>query len=140
MLMALRDDIVDSFFPLITRLEKRVDEIEDQIYITRHDDIQKFLWEIETTRRNVASLIRLLIGKANILSTFESITAVREFRTRKIAQAIASNFLSPMYRITSTAFYQSFANVTASSVAQDTILLQLCPSKQFRAGRGLFLL
>jgi magnesium transporter len=70
-LMAYRDDIVDSFFPLITRLEKRVDEIEDQVYTARRGDIQEFLFGIETTRRNVAGLIRLLVGKANILSTFE---------------------------------------------------------------------
>lgn len=70
-LMIRRDDIVDSFAPLITRLEKRVDEIEDLVYITRHDDIQEFLLGIEDTGRNVTSLVRLLIGKINILSTFE---------------------------------------------------------------------
>lgn len=68
---AFIDDIVDSFFPWVALVEKRVDEIEDQVYTTRAENTHDFLAEIELTRKTVSSLTRLLYGKTSILSTFE---------------------------------------------------------------------
>jgi len=62
---------VDSFLPPITLAEKRVTEIEDQVYSARPDDIQVFIREIEENRKTVSSLIRLLSGKNNVLSGFD---------------------------------------------------------------------
>jgi Mg2+ and Co2+ transporter CorA len=62
---------VDSFLPQITLAEKRVTEIEDQVYTARLDDIQAFIREIEENRKTVSSLIRLLSGKNNVLSRFD---------------------------------------------------------------------
>jgi Mg2+ and Co2+ transporter CorA len=62
---------VDSFLPPITLAEKRVTEIEDQVYTARPDDIQAFIREIEESRKTVSSLIRLLSSKNNVLSGFD---------------------------------------------------------------------
>jgi Mg2+ and Co2+ transporter CorA len=62
---------VDSFLPPIALAEKRVTEIEDQVYTARPDDIQAFIREIEESRKSVSSLIRLLSGKNNVLSGFD---------------------------------------------------------------------
>ena len=62
---------MDSFLPLITETEKRVTEIEDQVYTARSDDIQAFVREIEENRKTVSSLVRLLSGKNNVLSGFD---------------------------------------------------------------------
>ena len=66
------DDIVDSFVPSIARIEKSVTQIEDQVYTTRKDDMKAFLWEIESTRHRVLSLIRLLDRKDHVLRGFEN--------------------------------------------------------------------
>jgi len=68
---AFVDDIVDSFNPSINLIEKRVNEIEDQVYTTRKDDKQAFLYDIEEVRKSISSLLRLLSGKTNVLSGFE---------------------------------------------------------------------
>ncbi|KAL2887190.1 putative metal ion transporter C27B12.12c [Ceratocystis lukuohia] len=67
---ALIDDIVDSFAPVIKKLERVVDGIEDSVFIIHDEDSNEFLKSVVTTRRNVTSLIRLLGGKADVLRGF----------------------------------------------------------------------
>lgn len=55
--MTDRDDIVDSFFPFIAKIQKRVDEIEDQVYTTRTDDTKEFLLQIENSRQQVCQFV-----------------------------------------------------------------------------------
>ena len=62
---------MDSFGPSITRIERIVNDIEDQVYTTRKDDMQAFLHEIEEVRKRVSGLIRLLSGKTSVLLGFE---------------------------------------------------------------------
>ncbi|KKA27167.1 hypothetical protein TD95_000382 [Thielaviopsis punctulata] len=67
---ALIDDIVDSFAPVIKKLEHVVDNIEDSVFIIHDEDSNDFLKSVVTTRRNVTALIRLLGGKADVLRGF----------------------------------------------------------------------
>ena len=62
---------MDSFLSPISKVEKRVNQVEDQVYTTRVDDMQAFLCEIEEVRKTVSSLMRLLSGKTNVLLSFE---------------------------------------------------------------------
>lgn len=66
----ISDDIVDSFAPVITQIERDTDQIEDDVFIARTDDMNKFLRKIGTVRKNVMSLMRLLGGKADVLKGF----------------------------------------------------------------------
>jgi Mg2+ and Co2+ transporter CorA len=68
--MACRDDVIDSFTPSITQIERQVNEIDDSVYTTRLDDMQSFLRTIEDARRRVLNLVRLLSSKTDILRTF----------------------------------------------------------------------
>jgi magnesium transporter len=67
---AMIDEIVDSFAPVIARIERDTDQIEDDVFIARSDDMNIFLRKIGTVRRNVMSLMRLLGGKADVLRGF----------------------------------------------------------------------
>jgi magnesium transporter len=67
---ALIDDIVDSFAPVISRLETDTDQIEDEVFIARTDDMAEFLRKIGTARKNTMALMRLLGGKADVLRGF----------------------------------------------------------------------
>jgi magnesium transporter len=67
---ALIDDIVDSFAPVISRLEADTDQIEDEVFIARTDDMAEFLRKIGTARKNTMALMRLLGGKADVLRGF----------------------------------------------------------------------
>ncbi|KAJ4292922.1 hypothetical protein N0V88_005585 [Collariella sp. IMI 366227] len=67
---ALIDDIVGTFFPELIRLELSTATIEDQIYITRPSDHQDFLQQINTARKDVLSLLRLLSNKPDALRAF----------------------------------------------------------------------
>jgi magnesium transporter len=67
---ALIDAIVDSFAPVIAEIEQQADQIEDEVFIARSDDMHDFLRKIGTTRRNVMGLMRLLGGKADVLKGF----------------------------------------------------------------------
>ncbi|KAM7199832.1 hypothetical protein V8F33_004236 [Rhypophila sp. PSN 637] len=67
---ALIDDIVDSFAPVITKLEMETDQIEDDVFIARTDDMAQFLRKIGNARKNVMGLMRLLGGKADVLRGF----------------------------------------------------------------------
>lgn len=64
------DDIVDSFFPIIHRIETEVDAIEDSVFMIREDDSKDFLRRTGRTRRNIIALMRLISGKADILKGF----------------------------------------------------------------------
>ncbi|EAQ89209.1 hypothetical protein CHGG_05828 [Chaetomium globosum CBS 148.51] len=67
---ALIDDIVDAFAPVISRLEADTDQIEDEVFIARTDDMAQFLRKIGTARKNTMALMRLLGGKADVLRGF----------------------------------------------------------------------
>ncbi|KAK4163414.1 magnesium transporter ALR2 [Cladorrhinum sp. PSN259] len=67
---ALIDDIVDSFAPVISTLEHDTDQIEDEVFIARTDDMAQFLRKIGTARKNTMALMRLLGGKADVLRGF----------------------------------------------------------------------
>ncbi|KAL2134224.1 hypothetical protein VTI74DRAFT_729 [Chaetomium olivicolor] len=67
---ALIDDIVDSFAPVISKLEADTDQIEDEVFIARTDDMAQFLRKIGTARKNTMALMRLLGGKADVLRGF----------------------------------------------------------------------
>jgi len=67
---ALIDDIVDSFAPIITNIERETDVIEDQVFIARSDDMHAFLRKIGVARKNVMGLMKLLGGKADVLKGF----------------------------------------------------------------------
>lgn len=64
------DDIVDCFAPVISKIEQETDQIEDQVFIARTDDMHHFLRKIGNVRRNVMGLMRLLGGKADVLKGF----------------------------------------------------------------------
>ncbi|RDL35164.1 putative metal ion transporter C27B12.12c [Venustampulla echinocandica] len=67
---ALIDDIVDSFAPVITRIEHETDSIEDGVFVARQDDMHFFLQRIGMVRKNVMGLMKLLGGKADVLKGF----------------------------------------------------------------------
>src|SRR3569833_3358729 len=64
------DNIVDSFAPVIHKVELDAERIEDEVFIARSTDMQAFLKQIGSNRRNVTSLNRLLGGKAAVLRGF----------------------------------------------------------------------
>jgi magnesium transporter len=51
-------------------IEEETDEIEDQVFIARTDDMQSFLRKIGMVRKNVMGLMKLLGGKADVLRGF----------------------------------------------------------------------
>jgi magnesium transporter len=61
---------VDSFAPVITKLEGDTDQIEDEVFVARTDDMAQFLRKIGIARKNVMALMRLLGGKADVLKGF----------------------------------------------------------------------
>jgi Mg2+ and Co2+ transporters len=69
-LTVLSDDIVDSFAPVISKLEADTDQIEDEVFVARTDDMAQFLRKIGTARKNTMALMRLLGGKADVLRGF----------------------------------------------------------------------
>lgn len=64
------DNIVDSFGPVIHKIELEADAIEDEVFITRTDDTNTFLRRIGILRKNTMALMRLLGGKADVLKGF----------------------------------------------------------------------
>ena len=67
---ALIDNIVDSFAPVISKIESETDHIEDEVFIARNDDMHTFLRKIGMVRKNVMGLMKLLGGKADVLKGF----------------------------------------------------------------------
>lgn len=70
MLTSRSDNIVDSFAPIINQIEREADVIEDEVFISRNDDMQTFLRKIGMARKNVMGLMKLLGGKADVLRGF----------------------------------------------------------------------
>ncbi len=69
-LVALSDDIVDSFAPVIHDTEMQTESLEDEVFVARTNDMHHFLRRIGNTRKNVMGLMRLLGGKADVLRGF----------------------------------------------------------------------
>ncbi|QPC65773.1 hypothetical protein HYE67_008004 [Fusarium culmorum] len=67
---ALINDIVDSFVPVVSKLESEAEALEEQRFISRPDDNYRFLQRISIARNNTTSLMRLLGGKADVLRGF----------------------------------------------------------------------
>jgi magnesium transporter len=61
---------VDSYAPEITKVERETDNIEDEVFITRNEDMQGFLRRIGEIRKTVMGLMKLLGGKAGVLKGF----------------------------------------------------------------------
>lgn len=69
-LIITSDDIVDSFAPSINKIETETDNIEDQVFIARSDDMHDFLRTIGNVRKTTMGLMKLLGGKADVLRGF----------------------------------------------------------------------
>lgn len=67
---AMIDNIVDTFGPVITAIERETDTIEEQVFIARTDDFSSLLRQIGGCRKKVNSLMRLLGGKADVIKGF----------------------------------------------------------------------
>ncbi len=67
---ALIDDIVDCFQPIIRQTEQESEEIEDQVFIARENDLQALLKQIGECRKRVLNMMRLLGGKADVIKGF----------------------------------------------------------------------
>jgi magnesium transporter len=65
-----RDDIVDSFGPVIREVEIESEAIEDHVFIARVDEVELFLPRIGKLRKKVMTLMRLLGGKADVIRGF----------------------------------------------------------------------
>lgn len=61
---------MDSFAPVISKIEHDTDQIEDEVFIARTDDMHQFLRKIGEIRKTVMGLMRLLGGKADVLKGF----------------------------------------------------------------------
>ncbi|KAL8962392.1 MAG: hypothetical protein Q9183_005163, partial [Haloplaca sp. 2 TL-2023] len=67
---AMIDNIVDTFGPVISAIERETDTIEEQVFIARTDDFSSLLRQIGECRKKVNSLMRLLGGKADVIKGF----------------------------------------------------------------------
>lgn len=61
---------MDSFAPVVFKLECQAEALEEQRFIARLDDNRRFLQAISMARKNTTSLMRLLGGKADVLRGF----------------------------------------------------------------------
>jgi magnesium transporter len=67
---AMIDDIVDCFAPIILDAEHESENIEDQVFIAREDDLGALLRQIGECRKRVLNMMRLLGGKADVIKGF----------------------------------------------------------------------
>lgn len=67
---AMIDDIVDCFAPIIRDAEQESEDIEDQVFIAREDDLSALLKKIGSCRKRVLNMMRLLGGKADVIRGF----------------------------------------------------------------------
>jgi len=67
---AMIDDIVDCFAPIIRDAEQESEDIEDQVFIAREDDLSALLKKIGICRKYVLNMMRLLGGKADVIRGF----------------------------------------------------------------------
>lgn len=65
-----RDDIIDSFEPFAREAERESEAIEDQVFITRIDDAQALIPQIDVLRKKITHIIRCLSGKVDVLNGF----------------------------------------------------------------------
>lgn len=65
-----RDDIVDSFEPLMQAAQREVEAIEDQVFIARIDDVKLLVPRVDALRKNITRIIRCLNGKLDVLNGF----------------------------------------------------------------------
>jgi magnesium transporter len=65
-----RDNIVDSFGPVIHEVELETEAIEDQVFVTRLEDVSTLFRQMGETRKRVMQLMRLLGGKADVIKGF----------------------------------------------------------------------
>ncbi|KAE8137757.1 hypothetical protein BDV38DRAFT_246188 [Aspergillus pseudotamarii] len=68
---ALIDDIVDGFAPFINRVQAGVELIEDDVSITRPDDIGLALQRIHRYRREVLQIRQLMNDKTDVIRCFD---------------------------------------------------------------------
>lgn len=67
---ALIDEIVDSFGPVLSELERESDTIEDSVFTARFEDSRVMLKQIGDCRKKIMALTRLLGGKADVIKSF----------------------------------------------------------------------
>ncbi|RMZ83561.1 hypothetical protein DV738_g899, partial [Chaetothyriales sp. CBS 135597] len=67
---AMIDDIVDSFQPIIQEAETASENIEDQVFVAREEDLSALLMQIGGCRKTVLNMMRLLGGKADVIKGF----------------------------------------------------------------------
>ncbi|KAE8352389.1 hypothetical protein BDV28DRAFT_3221 [Aspergillus coremiiformis] len=67
---ALIDDIVDGFAPFINRVQAGVELIEDDVSITRPDDIGLALQRISRYRKEVLQIRQLMNDKTDVIACF----------------------------------------------------------------------
>ncbi len=67
---ALIDDIVDSFGPVITDIERDSDAIEDAVFVARIEDFTELLKRIGDCRKKTMGSMRLLGSKADVIKGF----------------------------------------------------------------------
>ncbi|RMZ86230.1 hypothetical protein DV737_g173, partial [Chaetothyriales sp. CBS 132003] len=67
---AMIDDIVDSFQPIIHEAETASENIEDQVFVAREEDLSALLKQIGLCRKTVLNMMRLLGGKADVIKGF----------------------------------------------------------------------
>jgi magnesium transporter len=67
---ALIDEIVDSFGPVLSEMERESDTIEDSVFTARFEDSRAMLKQIGECRKKIMALTRLLGGKADVIKSF----------------------------------------------------------------------
>ncbi|KAI3143228.1 hypothetical protein CBS147330_1015 [Penicillium roqueforti] len=67
---AMIDDIIDSFGPFVREVERESEVIEDQVFISRIDDAQALVPQIDSLRKKITHIIRCLSGKVDVLNGF----------------------------------------------------------------------
>lgn len=93
-LIRKRDDIVDSFGPPISRIDARVNTIDNEVYTIRSDDMALFLRKIESGRRSVLSLLRLLTWKKDVLRALEKHHGDRNLESESEDEGLVKDELS----------------------------------------------
>lgn len=63
------DDITDSFAPLIREIEFEVDSIDELVLILKESEQSDMLRRIGYCRKRMMSLLRLLVGKVDVVKT-----------------------------------------------------------------------
>ncbi|KAF4761589.1 hypothetical protein N7455_001949 [Penicillium solitum] len=67
---AMIDDIIDSFEPFVRDAERESEAIEDQVFISRIDDAQALIPQVDVLRKKITHIIRCLNGKVDVLNGF----------------------------------------------------------------------